>query len=209
MVPFVDRARAILVSFSSNHDSGTALPPPSGRGLRRKGSVTSAFALPRPAPRRPRAVTHGNVAARRRARARARTPPDRRIFSSCPCSPPSFAAHAASSGRGPSLPSAIRHKLPFADHRGPCGRSGPVRSPSELSLQPPFAPSAPPPEVPGFGAVLIAPPAPVTDRVAGLLADLRSVPGPVAGGEVADRPRRPCSRPSGGSPSRLRLSARS
>jgi hypothetical protein len=67
------RARAILVSFCSNHDSGTALPPPSGRGLRRKGPVTWPFALPRPArSRRPRAVSAACVGQRDAAPGRVR-----------------------------------------------------------------------------------------------------------------------------------------
>src|SRR6266498_1396431 len=40
---------------------------------------------------------------------------------------------------------AIRHRAPFADHRGPYRRSGPVRSPPERSSGLPFTPSAPPP----------------------------------------------------------------
>jgi hypothetical protein len=94
-------ARAILVLFCSNHDSGTALPPPSGRDLRRRGPVTWPFALPRPAPSRHlRAAAHGSGAARRRAWARTHTPSGRRIFSSCPCSPPSFplARHPQAAG---------------------------------------------------------------------------------------------------------------
>jgi hypothetical protein len=63
-------------------------------------------------------------------------------------------------------------------------------------------------EVPGFGAVLIARSARVTDRGAGLVADRRSVPEPAAGGEAAVASEAG-SRPSGGSPIRLRLSARS
>jgi hypothetical protein len=154
-VSLVDRARAraILVSFCSNHDSGTALPPPSVGGLRRKGPVTWPFAPSRPAPsRRPRAATHGSGAARRRARARAHTPSGRRIFSSCPCSPPfsPLAWRPQVAGRA-----RLGHPAgtPCAEVRGPCRRFGPVRSPSERSHRLPDAPSAPPPEVPGFGAV--------------------------------------------------------
>jgi hypothetical protein len=50
--------------------------------------VTWPFALHARPSRRPRAVLHGSEVARRRARAQARTPPGRRIFSLCPCSPP-------------------------------------------------------------------------------------------------------------------------
>jgi hypothetical protein len=75
--------------------------------------------------------------------------------------------------------------LLFADHRRPCRRFGPVRSPSQLSYRPPSSPSAPPPEAPGFGAFPIARLARVKDRDAGLPADLRLVPEPGAGGEIA------------------------
>ena len=118
--------------------------------------MTCGFALPRPAPsRHPRAVIHGSRPARRRARARARTPPGRRIFSSCPCSPPSLplARRPLVAGRTRFRPSG---KGSLADHRGlagspvpfarrPGARSG-LRSLRARLLD----------EVPGFGAVLIA-----------------------------------------------------
>ena len=209
MVSLIDRAlaRARYISFCSNHDSGTALPPPSVRGLRRRGPVTSGFALSRPAlSRRLRAVAHGNVAARRRARARARTPSGRRILSSCPAHLPSFAARTASSGSRPSSPrpSGSVHlsrtsagsagaPVPFA--RRPSARTGLRFLRARLRH-----------EVPGFGAVLIARPAgvvtvpPALPQISARCPSRRLV-------ARWPSPSEACSRPSGGSPSRLRLSA--
>ncbi len=71
MVSLIERDHAD-VSFCSNHILGTALPPPSVGGLRRRGPVTCGFAGSRPAPsRRPRAVSSGCGVARRCARAQA------------------------------------------------------------------------------------------------------------------------------------------
>jgi hypothetical protein len=204
MVTLVDRA--ILVSFCSNHDSGTALPPPSVGGLRRKGPVTWPFALPRRArSRRPRAVPAAMGQARRRARARARIPPGRRIFSSCPCSPPSFAARKASLGRRPSL---------AFDHPAQGSLRGPPR-PSPTPWSPSLAVRASftglrllrarlRREVPGFGPSrsLIRPAsvtvAPTVPRISARLPSRR----PVA---RQPSPSGACLRPSGGSPSRLQV----
>jgi hypothetical protein len=98
------------------------------------------------------------------------------------------------------LASAIRHRAAFAVIRGPHpalrSRSLAVRAlpPASRSLRARLLD-----EVPGFGAVLIARPACVTDRGAGLVADRRSVPEPVAGGEIAVA-LGACSRSSGESP---------
>lgn len=132
MVSLIERDHE-LVSFCSSHILGTALPPPSGRGLRRRGPVTCGFASPRPArSRRPCAVTHGGGAARRRARARGRTPSGRRTFSSCPSSPPFVPLRMSSSDSrrtSPRLPGTGLHRGYRARRR----RSGPVCSPSERS----------------------------------------------------------------------------
>jgi len=210
-VSLVDRARARAryVSFCSNHDSGTALPPPSGRDLRRRGPVTWPFARPRPAPsRRLRAAAHGNVTARRRARARART---RRVDGSSvrarahlpPCrsqgvlrSPARARLRPSGSGQPSRASAAV------------CSASGPVRPPSEHFSGPRVHRARLRYEVPGFGAVPMLVPLASQNRRAALAADRRSVSKPAAGGETAIA-LGACSRPSGGSPSRLRLSVRS
>jgi hypothetical protein len=120
-----------------------------------------------------------------------------------------LAASHASSSRRPSSPSAIRHMAFLAVIRGPRWRSGPVRTPpSQRSSGLRSLRARLRNEVPGFGAVLIARSAVVTDRGAGLPADPRSLTEPAAGGETAVA-LGACSRPSGGSLSLLRLSARS
>lgn len=73
------------------------------------------------------------------------------LFSSCPCSPPSAAAHAFLSRR-PSSPVGIGRGHPFAVVHGSRGAADPVRSPSERSAGS-LSPSVPPHEVPGFGAI--------------------------------------------------------
>jgi len=157
--------------------------------------VTCGFAGSRPAPsRRPRAASQRSVRARRRASARARIPSGRRIFSSCPCSPPS-------------LPLRTRPQVAGRARLGYPARA-PWRTSAVLAGAPvPFARrlSAPPAsrllrarlprEVPGFGAVLIACSARVMDRGTGLPADLRSVAEPAAGGETVVR-LGACSRPA-------------
>jgi hypothetical protein len=139
------------------------------------GAVTPPTRRDSPAARQ-RDAAPGRVRAFRRVdgssvRARAHLPP----------SP----SRTASSGRRPSSPSVIRLRAPSRTPRSLPASSVPSRSPSERSSGLPFAPSAPLREVPEFGAVLIARPARVTDRGAGLPADLRSVPEPAAGGEEA------------------------
>src|SRR6266545_3380939 len=153
MVSLIERDHA-NVSFCSNHILGTALPPPSVGGLRQRGPVTWPFALPRPAPsRRPRAVLHGSEVARRRARAQARTPPGRRIFSSCPCSPP---PRRYARFLQPRVELAVRHpaRASFAViHGAHPGAPVPSAPPSERLSGLPSSPSVPRHEVPGFGAV--------------------------------------------------------
>ena len=63
VVSLIERDHAVgLVSFCSNHDLGTALPPPSVDGLRPNSPVTSGLAPSHPAPsRRPRAVGAGTT----------------------------------------------------------------------------------------------------------------------------------------------------
>ena len=146
VVSLVDRAlaRARYVSFCSSHDSGTALPPPSVRGLRRGGPVTCGFALPRPAPsRRPRAAAHGrwgSATPRQGACANTAGSTDLQFV---PVLTSLLAGHHASSGRRPNSPSAIRHGAPSRISAVAGRRSGPVRSPSERSPGRPFTPSAP------------------------------------------------------------------
>jgi hypothetical protein len=110
-----------------------------------------------------------------------------------------LAARNAPSGRRPGSPSVFRR---WASFRG-SPRSLPALRSRSLTAQarhrPPFAPGAPPHEVPGFGAVVIARPARVTDRGASLLADLRSVPRAGRRRRDSCRPRTSCLRPSGGS----------
>lgn len=162
-----------VVSFCSNHILGTALPPPSVGGLRRKGPVTWPFVLPRPAPsRRPRAVSNGCGEARRRARAGAHT-----IRSTdlqfVPVLTSFIAAARASFGPRPSSPFGIRRGHHSSSTGSPrC--SGPVRSPSERSPGLPSSPSAPRHEVPGFGAIWSLVRLRVLDSRAGAAVDLRS-----------------------------------
>jgi hypothetical protein len=121
--------------------------------------LTCGVAGSRRAPsRRLRAASHSSATARRRARARARTPSGGRIFSSCPCSPPSFPLRTR-----PQVAARARLGHPaqdsVADLRGPCRRSDPVRSPSERSSGLRLLRARLRREMPEFGAVLIARPA--------------------------------------------------
>jgi hypothetical protein len=90
------RARTKVVCFCSNHILGTALLPPSVDGLRWNRPVTCGFRPARPArSRRPCAVPRSSRAHGTCARSReggGRFLPLPRMFSSCRCSPPSFAA---------------------------------------------------------------------------------------------------------------------
>jgi hypothetical protein len=131
----------------------------------------------------------GSGPARRRAK-RVRAPPADGIFSSCPCSPPSvpLARRPQVAGRARPRPSGSWHPS-RSSAASPALRSRSLAVRALLS--PPVAPSAPPREVPRFGAVSIARSAGVRDRRAGLPADLRSVAEPVAGGKEAVRPRKP------------------
>jgi hypothetical protein len=73
VVSFIDDPRTTVVPFCSNHDLGTALPPPLVGGLRPNSPVTCGFAVSRPAlSRRPRAVGAGTTRFPWRARARAK-----------------------------------------------------------------------------------------------------------------------------------------
>ena len=145
------------------------------------------LACPHPAAsRRPRAVF---ATARSTAPSAGAGPPGRRIFSSCPCSPPSFLRPHASFGAGRARlrPSGAGH--PLADHPRPHRRSGPDRSPSERSSGLPSLRALLALRCPGSGP-------------SGSLVRLASVtvapvlresplgsPSRLAGGEIAVRPR--------------------
>ena len=130
-------------------------PPPLGSGPSAPRPRDLAFAPSRPAPsRHPRAVSMGQWGQRDAAPERVRA--DRQIDGSSvgarahlPPLPLSTHPQAAGGARlhpAHGIPAAPRHRR----------RSGPVHSPCERSHRPPCPPSAPPPEVPGFGAVWIA-----------------------------------------------------
>jgi hypothetical protein len=153
MVSLIERDHA-HVSFCSNHILGTALPPSSVGGLRRRGPVTCGFAGSRPAPtRRPRAVSSGCGGARRRARAQACRTARSTGLQFVPVLTSLLPARTL-----PSAPAELRLRHPTRDIHSRSstaltGCSGPDRSPSERSPGVPSSPSAPRHEVPGFGAV--------------------------------------------------------
>ena len=152
MVSLIERDHA-NVSFCSNHILGTILPPPSVGGLRRRGPRDLRFCRLTPgavAPptRRFRLWGLGDAAPERRRAG----PPGRRIFSWCPCSPPS-SPPACFLQRRPSSPSASDAGIHSRSSTALTGCSGPDRSPTERSPGLPSSPSAPRHEVPGFGAV--------------------------------------------------------
>jgi hypothetical protein len=160
VVTLVDcaRARARFVSFCSNHDSGTALPPPSVGGLRRRGPVTCGFAVQRPAlSRRPRAVGAGNhpvpldgrELAQRRAAATCRSrgcSVRARSHLLLPAAP--ACAGRRRPGSHPAEPSAFA-----PPHLSRCRfrRSAFVRRGPPVVLWPPSSPSSPPMRCPGSG----------------------------------------------------------
>jgi hypothetical protein len=123
---------------------------------------------------------------------------------------PSTRSSVARKPRRSDSESSVNRSLASWRRLGEPPRSSPALRSRSLAvralLRPPVAPSAPPLEVPGFGAVLlIARSACVTDRGAGRTSG--SPLGVRAGGRWRDsrRPPEPASRPSGGSPSRLRV----
>jgi len=123
-----DHSSAKVSRFFSNHILGT-IPPSFGGWPSAKRPRDLAFALPHPAPlRRPRAVLHGSGVARRRAWCRRAGPAGRRIFSSCPCSPPFMAAMHASSAAVRARRSASGTGIPSRASTVLTGRSGPDRS---------------------------------------------------------------------------------
>src|SRR5512132_3634219 len=175
MVSLIERDHALkLVSFCSNHDLGTALPPPSGRGLRRKGPVTCGFVGSRPATwRRPRAVAHGNAGARGAAPGRVPDTARSTDLQLVPVLTSLLRRSAPFVPPRPRSPLAIRQSALFADARGLAGAPVPfARRPSAPGGLP-IAPSAPPREVPGFGAVIARPARSLT--VCRPHADVRSV----------------------------------
>jgi hypothetical protein len=157
MVSLIERDHA-NVSFCSNHILGTALPPPSVGGLRRRGPVTCGFAGLRPAPsRRPRAV--GAVTTRshwRGASSRQGARPLLAAFRGCsvrarahlPCSPRRHAPAGVWPRSNTAEPSALAPPHPRAASPG-VGAPSAASLPSRLaSLISELASH----EVPGFGA---------------------------------------------------------
>ncbi len=209
MVSLIERNHANVL-FCSNHDLGTALPPPSVGGLRRRGPVTWPFALPRPAPsRRPRAVLTrqwGSATPRPGAGAHTRQVEGSSVRAR---------AHLPSRRRAripqPSAELSVRHPARASLRARPRHSPSPAipaRLPSERSPGLPFSPSAPPLRCPGSG-----PSAPLV-RLASLTV------APVSPRISAGGPSQPpigepavafgaCSRRTSGSPSRLRFSGRS
>jgi hypothetical protein len=138
--------------------------------------VTCGFVLSRLTPsRRPRAVSHGSAATRRRRQGACAHFARSTDLQFVPVLTSLLAARTASSGCRQSSPSAIGTGL----QRGPPRPSPALRSRSlavrALLRGLRLLRARLRREVPGFGAVLIARLARVTDRGAGLVADLRSV----------------------------------
>ena len=150
MVSLVDRARARAryVSFRSNHDSGTALPPPSVSGFRGRSPVTCGFSLSRLArSRRPCAV--GGAARPLDARELAQ-PLETATCRSRGCSVRA-APHLLRSPRGPVAVDIGRHRISVRQAVSPpipaisldAGVWAPSATSSPGIASPPSSPSSP------------------------------------------------------------------
>ena len=204
-----DHSSAKVSRFFSNHILGT-IPPSFGGWPSAKRPRDLAFALPHPAPlRRPRAVLHGSGVARRRAWCRRAGPAGRRIFSSCPCSPPFMAAMHASSAAVRARRSASGTGIPSRASTVLTGRSGPDRSRrvSGLAASCLFRARLRM-RCPGFGAGCSLIPLTSWTVAPVSLWTSACLPEPTAGGEPA-LAFGACSRRTSGSPRLLLLSGRS